>query len=67
VTKITKIRRLNGLSQKRLAAAVGISLTQMNLIENLRYKPRPVTLIKIARVLEADPAELLLPWDELNE
>lgn len=61
-----KFRKQKRLTQKELAAAVGVSMTQIFLIEAGKYKPTALTLLKIARVLGADAGELLEPYDELD-
>lgn len=47
-----------GLSQAELARRVGMAKPQLCVIEQGRYRPRPVTLERIARALGVTPAAL---------
>lgn len=64
---LAKIRRKQNLHAKKLAELVGISPTQLSLTEHGRYNPRPEVLMKLARILKTDAAELLMDWDELED
>lgn len=56
-----RARRLAlGLTQEDLARRAGVPLVTVNRIENGHQRPRRQTLLKLARALGAEPAELLL-------
>lgn len=62
---LRKVRQAHKLHQKELASLVGVSPTMVSLIEHGKYNPRPDVLIKFARILEADAAELMTEDDDL--
>lgn len=57
--QLRQLRREHGLSQERLAAAAGISLTTIRRLERQPAAPsRSRTLARLARALGEDPARL---------
>jgi len=62
--RLRQIRAAKGLSQRELAAKVGINFTYLSKIENDRLdfskSPSETTICKLARALETDEEELLL-------
>ncbi len=57
-------RRL--LTQRELAAMVGMSTGQINRIENGIHRPRLTTIRKLAEALEVSPDELVR-WEERED
>jgi transcriptional regulator with XRE-family HTH domain len=57
--QLTRLRRLNGLSQRALAKESGVSPATIYELENDRRNPNPSTLRKLARALGVEVAELL--------
>ncbi len=49
--KIMVIRRLKRFTQKRLAESIGISISQLSIIERGRKFPQPELVVKIANTL----------------
>lgn len=62
--RLRQIRAAKGLSQRELAAKVGINFTYLSKIENDRLdfsqSPSEATICKLAQALEIDEEELLL-------
>jgi transcriptional regulator with XRE-family HTH domain len=57
---IQELRRARNLTQRDLAARLGIDFTYLSKLENDRGEPPgEATVRKIAEILEADPEELL--------
>lgn len=56
---VRELRKGKSLSQEKLALEIGMDLTSINEIENGRRNPTLRTIVRIARVLEVRPAELL--------
>lgn len=56
---IRTVREQKGLSQKELAAAIGVAATQYSRVETGKVMPTLKTLIKIAKVLDV-PLEALV-------
>jgi transcriptional regulator with XRE-family HTH domain len=57
--RIKKYRRLRRLSQKELAAKIGISQNFLSEIENGRYDIKLTLLCEIADVLKVEPFDLV--------
>ena len=57
--QLTRLRRLNGLSQRALAKESGVSPATIYELENDRRNPNPSTLRKLARALGVEVADLL--------
>jgi transcriptional regulator with XRE-family HTH domain len=57
--RIKKYRRLRRISQKELAAKLGISQSFLSEIENGRYDIKLSLLCRVADVLEIDPFDLV--------
>lgn len=58
-TNIRTVREQKQLSQKELAAAIGVAATQYSRVETGKVIPSVKTLIKIAKVLDV-PLEVLV-------
>ena len=63
---IKKYRKLNGISQKFLAEAIGLSVQGLFKIEKGLVSPRAQTLEKVIEVLCISPNQLF-GVDEINE
>lgn len=48
-----------GISQETLAERCGMHRTEVSLLERAGREPRLMTVIKLARALEVEPAKLL--------
>ncbi|MEE8669254.1 helix-turn-helix transcriptional regulator [Heyndrickxia faecalis] len=57
---IAAIRKQKGYSQKEFAEKVGISFWWLNNIENDKGDPSLALVLKIARVLEVTPNDIIL-------
>ena len=64
---LRKIRKDRKIPQGVLAEMIGVSQGQLSLIEHGEYQPRPEIIIKIGRILNSDPGELMAEWDELDD
>lgn len=51
MNKLGKARRINGMSQERLAKEVGISRQYLSGIENSKKQPSVIIAMKIAKAL----------------
>ncbi len=60
---IQKYRKLNKITQEKLAEAVGLEINSISSIETGKYFPSPDNLVKIATVLNISLSELF----EFNE
>lgn len=58
-TNIRRLREIQALSQRELAARAALSLTTVNRIETGLRKPMPRTIRKLAGALGVTPEELL--------
>jgi transcriptional regulator with XRE-family HTH domain len=59
-TRIQKLRRDSGLTQRQVAAELGIDFTYLSKLENDRGEPPgEATVRKLAAILQTDPEELL--------
>ena len=58
-TKIRELRIAQGLTQKQLAKAVGISRVFITQVENNQKQPSVLNLIKIAKALNVIMSDLL--------
>ncbi|MCH7227224.1 helix-turn-helix domain-containing protein [Haloferula sp. A504] len=56
---LTRARTERGISQQRLAEMAGISRTGLRHIESLQTSPTLYSLLRIARALRVDLADLL--------
>jgi transcriptional regulator with XRE-family HTH domain len=56
---LTEARRDRGISQQRLAEMAGISRTGLRHIESLETSPTLHSLLRIARALDVDLADLI--------
>jgi transcriptional regulator with XRE-family HTH domain len=69
--KIKALRKAKGLSQRTVAAEVGINFTYLSKIENDKVDfaafPSEETIRKLAKVLEADVDELLLMAEKIPD
>lgn len=69
--RIKELRKAKGLSQRAVAAQVGINFTYLSKIENDRVDfaafPSEDTIRKLAKVLEADVDELLLMAEKIPD
>jgi transcriptional regulator with XRE-family HTH domain len=65
--RIRELRKARGLTQRKLADAVGIDFTYLSKIENniLPYSPSAKTLKKLATELQVDEWELLRMAEKL--
>ncbi|MEG0386259.1 MAG: helix-turn-helix transcriptional regulator [Solibacillus sp.] len=54
MNKVTKFRKLEGLSQLELARKVNVARQTINLIENNKYNPSLSLCIEIAKALKTD-------------
>lgn len=60
-----RARRLRaGLTQKVLARAAGIDVTDLSRFETGRREPHPIQLRAIARALATSPSRLARAWDD---
>ena len=59
--KIKELREDKGIDQKAFAFDCDISRTQLYMIENGRTNPRLLTLMRIAKGLDVEVRDLLLP------
>jgi transcriptional regulator with XRE-family HTH domain len=66
-SNIKKYRALLGLSQEKLAEAVGLSVQTINDIEGCRKWVSDKTIVKIARVLGVEAYQLLVPSSEAEK
>jgi transcriptional regulator with XRE-family HTH domain len=57
--RIKKYREVLGLSQKRVADAVGLPRTSLILVESGRQRVSAYTLLRMSEVLQIDPTTLL--------
>jgi transcriptional regulator with XRE-family HTH domain len=57
--RMRRLRSRTGLTQAELATAAGLSTSYVSLIESGRRAPGPEAQIRLARVLQVTPAELL--------
>lgn len=64
---LRKIRKDRKIPQGVLAERIGMSQSQLSLIEYGKYQPRPEIIIKLGRILNADPGDLMAEWDELDD
>ena len=58
-TKIREVRITQGLTQKQLAQAVGVSRVFITQLENNQKQPSVLNLIKIAKALNVIMSDLL--------
>ncbi len=58
--KIMIVRRLKRFTQKRLAESIGISISQMSIIEQGRKFPQTDLIVKIADTLEVSLNEFFI-------
>lgn len=56
---VRKARAERGLSQEALGEAAGLHRTEISLLERAVREPRLRTIVRLARALKLDPAELL--------
>lgn len=56
---LRRLRKARGLSQEKLAAEVDLDMRQLGRIERGESFPSMGSLIRLAEVLEAEPADLL--------
>jgi transcriptional regulator with XRE-family HTH domain len=66
-SNIKKYRALLGISQEKLAEAAGLSDQTINDIEGGRKWVSDKTIVKIARALQVEVYQLLLPTDEAEK
>jgi len=61
------LRKAKGLTQRQLAAQLGLSHTFLSKIENNRpgHRPSEVVILSMAKALDADPAGLVLLADKI--
>lgn len=62
LNKVTKFRKLEGLSQLELARKVNVARQTINLIENNKYNPSLSLCIEIAKALKTDLNTLF--WED---
>lgn len=62
MNRVKEYRLQQGLSQLKLATAVGVARQTINLIENGKYNPTLKLCIGIARALETDLNTLF--WED---
>jgi transcriptional regulator with XRE-family HTH domain len=58
-SNVRKRRAELGLSQEALGDAAGLHRTEISLLERGAREPRLTTIVRIARALRVQPAELL--------
>lgn len=63
---IKKYRRINKLTQEKLAEKVGVEIISISSIETGRYFPTPDNLVKISQALNVNLSDLFNFKDELN-
>jgi transcriptional regulator with XRE-family HTH domain len=56
---LRKHRRRRNISQEELGAASSMHRTEVGLLERSERDPQLATIVKLARALEIEPAELL--------
>ena len=56
---LRRLRKARGLSQEKLAAEVDLDMRQLGRIERGESFPSMGALIRLAEILEAEPADLL--------
>ena len=56
---VRKERARLGLSQEALGDAAGLHRTEISLLERAAREPRLTTIVRVARALKVEPAELL--------
>jgi transcriptional regulator with XRE-family HTH domain len=60
-SNVKKYRKIFGLSQEKLAEATGLSFQTINDIEGCRMWVSDKTITKLARVLQVESYQLLIP------
>ena len=56
---LRRIRTRRGLSQEALGVLCGLHRTEISLLERAGREPRLTTVVRLARALKVEPAELL--------
>jgi transcriptional regulator with XRE-family HTH domain len=56
---LREVRLRRGLSQEALADLCHLHRTEVSLLERAQREPRLTTIVRLARALEVEPAELL--------
>lgn len=64
--RIATMRREKGLTQKQLAELTGLAVITIAQYEGCKYVPGTGNLLKIIKVLEADPIDFGVDPDEFN-
>lgn len=65
--KIQELREAKGISQMDLAYEAGTGMSYLSKIENGHHMPGVLLLIRMAKVLEVKPSELISPLDRFAE
>lgn len=60
--KIKKLRLASGILQKELADAIGVDVPAYSRFEHGERRPKRQQVLKLARVLNTDPDELVSAW-----
>ena len=63
---IQKYRKINKITQERLAELVGVEINSISSIETGKYFPSPDNLVKIANVLDISLADLFNFQEDLS-
>jgi transcriptional regulator with XRE-family HTH domain len=58
-SNLRRIRTGRGLSQEALGVLCGLHRTEISLLERAGREPRLMTVVRLARALKVEPAELL--------
>ncbi len=57
--RVRELRHLTGLSQEKLAAKAGLDRTYVGGIERGERNPALLNIVRLARALRVEPAEML--------
>ncbi|MDO5437821.1 MAG: helix-turn-helix transcriptional regulator [bacterium] len=66
-SNIRKYRKLNNITQEKLAELIGVEINSISSIETGRYFPTPENLVKISNALQISLSELFNFQNELSE
>ena len=63
---IQKYRKLNKITQEKLAELIGVEINSISSIETGKYFPSPENLVKIATVLNTEISDLFIFKEEYS-